>query len=333
MVNIIKDKMNKNIILLPVLSLAAFVSCNKDVRPDSSAGGSNTLELEIAASIPALEGTKVTFDNTDLKWEGTEKLAVVFGTSSCTIASPTDATQVSEASANTTSALSSASVPGVFSGIVNLGSFAKEDIIGAVYPANSKCAFRYNSGARLVMLIGRTTQTQKLNNVLNGENAPLYARFDYSAITGNEGGKHTVEGIEFKWGCALMKFNVFGAHADMSADEIFKSISVKGGSSSGMAGTTEVKPDGTLAFNAVKNSTVKVTLSEACTIADKTSDNAVGVYMALLPRNTDIDITTITVETDKATYTKTLTGRTCRLSPGTVYPVGTDLSTYTRTAK
>lgn len=327
--------MKKNIILIPALVLSAgIVSCKQDLSPASPLG--NTIELEISATLPEFEGSKVTFDESKrLKWEGNEKIAIVFGDNTATISSPNSIDNIKTASATTTCALSATETPGVFAGTVKLGNYKKEDIIGAVYPANTKCAFRYNGGARIAMLIGRDTQVQKQNNVLNGEYAPLYALFDYNAITGNEFGKHTLENIEFKWGCSLLKMNIYGRHAEMDADEILQSVSVKGGSVAAISGTAEVKSDGSLAFNGSNNSTVKVTLEEECTIADKSSTNPVGVFVSLLPRNNSkLTLTDLTIETDKAIYTKTLpAGTTCALSAGTVYPILTDISTYTRNAK
>lgn len=327
MVTLKNKEMKKYILLSAALCLAsAAVSCNQETQPASPAEGGNTLELTISADMPVLDGTKVNFNGADLQWEGNESIAVVFGDNTCAIAKPTVLSQVAAMSANTTSSLSTGSAPGVFSGTVSLKNFEKENIIGAVYPANDKCSYRYNSGARIVMNIGIDTQVQHSNNVLNGENAPLYAQFDYTDINGNDGGKHTVEGLQFEWGCSLIRFNIYGQFAGMSSSEVLRSISVKGGST-GIAGTTEVKADGSKVFNGVSNATVTVELEEECTIADKTSADGIGVYMALLPRGVAADFTNITVVTDKAVYNKAIS-KSLPLAAGTVYEVGIDLSTF-----
>lgn len=303
--------------------LAALVSCEKNTAPQALQEG-NTIDLSVSAVFPELTAdglTKVTFQGTDLVWEGTESIGVIIGD---------DASKTGDASTYQTSELKATSIPGVFAGTVDLGKFTKENIHGIVCPFDPDNSWwRNNNGShRIVMNIAKQPQVQKSNNVLNGAYAPLFAELSYDKITDSQLG-NTVEGLQLKWGCALIRFNIYGAMPETKGDEVFKSIDIQMGNG---LGTCEYQvEDGNFNFNA-GSGTLNVSLEESCTIADKTSANGVKVFATFSPRtekgDTLVAVKKIVIHTNKADYTKTFTSKNVSLLAGKVLQVGLDLSTF-----
>lgn len=306
-------------------ALAALLSCEKKPAPEAFISD-NTIDLEISAAFPELSSadgvTKVTFQGTDLVWEGTESIGVIIGNEGSESGSP---------STYLTSELQQTATRGIFAGTLNLGSFTKEDIHGIVCPydpANSW--WRNNNGSyRIVMNIAKQDQVQKSNNVLNGAYAPLFAEMSCSDIKDSGDGRHTVEGLQLKWGCALIRFNIYGAMPQTKSGEVFRSIDISLGNGFGTCEYQVASDD--FNFNTGKG-TLNVSLEEACTVADKTDADGIKVFAAFAPRTekggTLVAVTSIIVHTDKADYTKTFSGKNISLLTGKVLQVGLDLSTF-----
>lgn len=288
--------------------------------------------------------TKVTFgDDSQLIWEGQDSVALLIGDDSSRGVRPENTSLTGRLSAVE---------PGVFEGIVDLGSFNRDDIQGAIYPYNAEHHFRMfeREGERLYglgMMVGgkldangNFQQIQKKDNVLHGENITLYSNFraDYTKDHPNNGfeygGEYLLDDKKFEWASAVIRFNVFGKHVNMDNDEVLKSI-VLTPKTAGLAGihyymkdtdTFETSSD---AISSTEKSTVTVTLEEGATIADKNSENGVKVFMSLLPNGfvTFPEGSELTVYTDKWFYYIPLNGITVNLERGKVRKVALDMAT------
>ena len=305
--------------LMLTAALLLFVSCN-DQQYETDLDNSNTITMSVKTTTPVLgsdEDTKVTFSGENLVWESTDNIGILLGNNSSASGSP---------STYSTQELSTkAGYPGVFTGTVSLGDFTTENILGVVYPYYEGSWVTYKNGLRLVMQVGTKTQVQNTNNVLNGANFPLFSEISYSDIS-ESGGVYSIEDKAFNWGCSVIRFNIYGTKTGMASDEIFKTISLKG-TSKAIVGTAEWKiADDAFVFNGSVNNYAKVSLTEECTIADKTSTDGIKVFMAVLPRGT-MTFTEVKIETDKAVYTKSIS-QSMDISAGNVKRVALDMSNF-----
>ena len=282
----------------------------------------NPIHLSVSAFVGDMtDGTRVTFnpeDSTKLIWEGDESIAIMIGDNNSKTGSP--------ATYSNQELQTVAGKKGVFEGTVNLGSWTTDNIKGIVYPYTEHAWIRYNNNLRIVTRIGSEPQIQKYNNVLNGKYAPLFAEVSLEDFT-VDGSKYSIEDKELRWSCSMFRYNIYGQHPQMNANEIFKSITITCVSSWHLAGTYEWQIGQNKAvYNGIA-SFIETQLQEECTIADKTQATGIKVFGVLLPRNTTF--IGLKVVTDKATYTKTINYTSTTLNtPGTVQPINVDLATF-----
>lgn len=307
---------DKAISMLAVV--CGLASCTLNKEDEQPVPGTGTVRFIVSADAPV---TKVTFNGEALVWEGDESIGLLLGNEASTSADP---------ASRSTQRLSTATTPGVFSGDVTLGSFTTADIKGIVYPYSQDHFYRRNvSSDRIVMTVATAPQIQQRNNVLVGANAPLFCPLTYSDII-NSGDTYTVEGKQFQWGCALVRFNIYGNNSAMAADEVFKSVLLHSTASTKISGTSEWAVESSvLKFNGVTYDP-SVSLVEEVTIKDKTSENGVKVFMALLPRGefSFTDGSYILVTTDRAEYVMPIS-TTINLVAGEVRKIGLDLANFT----
>ena len=327
---------------LPLFLLALCSCVQENVEPVGKPAPENKVHVTLKADFqPA---TKVTFgDDAQLVWEGQDSVALLIGDDSSRGVRPEN---------NSLAGRLSAVEPGVFEGTVDLGSFNRDDIHGAIYPYNAEHHYRVfeREGERissLGMMVGGKRdsngdfqQIQKKDNVLHGENITLFSSFrpDYTKDHPNNGfeygGEYLLDDKKFEWASAVIRFNVYGKHANMDNDEVLKSI-VLAPKMAGLAGVqyymkdTDTFETSSDAVSSSEKSTVTVTLQEGATIADKNQDNGVKIFMALLPNEevTFPEGAELTVYTDKWFYYVPLNGISVNLERGSVRKVALDMST------
>lgn len=327
---------------LPLFLLALCSCVQENVEPVGKPAPENKVHVTLKADFqPA---TKVTFgDDAQLMWEGQDSVALLIGDDSSRGVRPEN---------NSLAGRLSAVEPGVFEGTVDLGSFNRDDIHGAIYPYNAEHHYRVfeREGERissLGMMVGGKRdsngdfqQIQKKDNVLHGENITLFSSFrpDYTKDHPNNGfeygGEYLLDDKKFEWASAVIRFNVYGKHANMDNDEVLKSI-VLAPKMAGLAGVqyymkdTDTFETSSDAVSSSEKSTVTVTLQEGATIADKNQENGVKIFMALLPNEevTFPEGAELTVYTDKWFYYVPLNGISVNLERGSIRKVALDMST------
>lgn len=301
----------------------AMMSCAQESLPmQEESIGEKIINVSIDAQIPDYtDGSKTTFDGQTLVWTGNETMDLLIGNTSSVSASNSKSVALSMNAADKT-----------FSGTISLGNFGEADLRAVCIPSGKGAYVRYENGYHVNLPVS-TSQVQAKNGVMDGDNFPLYAPLTESDLAAAKGpdGTYLIKGLELKWGCAVLRFNVFGQHPDMAADEVLKSITIKYENpfpaySDINLTTSEIKPDGGMAE-------ATVSLTEEVTIADKTSADGVKVFMAMYPR---IDaVREVRVNTSKATYTLTKDVETLAAFDGEdltgkVWPVGLDMSKFMR---
>ena len=306
-----------------ILKAAAFVAlvgvaaCNKTANPAEDVDLSTDKALfKVDVNPP----TKVTFSGEDLVWEGDESIGILLGNSSSTSEAATHSTQ---------ELVSVEGTKGIFEGVVTLDKFTADDIKGIVYPFDVNHYYRLNGKSnRIVMTVATTTQIQKHNNVLNGKNTPMFCSLTKDDLM-IKNGAYVVEGKQLSWGCALVRFNVYGVNPMMEDDEYLVSVTLHSASGTALVGTSEWDYDAAAFRWNGKTFDPTVQLEEQVTIKDKTSENGVKVYMALLNRGTYSlsEGSYVTVATNKSDYTMNL-NTTIELNAGEVRKIGLDLSKF-----
>lgn len=328
--------------IFPLLLLALGSCVQESAELIEKQNPENLIQVTLKADLhPA---TKVTFDDGgQLVWEDQDSVTLLIGDDTSRGSRPDNS--------SLTGMLVSVDA-GVFEGVVDLGSFNRDDIQGAVYPYSDAHHYRVyeNEGVKyncLGMLVGgvRTEngdfhQIQKKDNVLHGGSVTLFSRFtpDYTKDHPNNnfeyGGKYLLDDKVFDWGSALIRFNIFGKHAVMDDAEVLKSV-VLAPKMAGLAGV-HYYVEGNEGFmtmddavSSTDKNTVTVTLEEGVTLADKTQENGVKVFMSLLPKGkvTFPEGAEVTVYTDKWFYYVPLSGISVELVEGKVRKVALDLST------
>lgn len=276
-----------------------------------------TIRFTVRPVMPAAEseGTKIALDGSSLKWEGTETMALLIGNASTSSASAGQTASLVNTGDNT------------FSGQVALGSgFTVSDIRAMALPASGKAWVKTASRASLPIAY---RQVQKDPDVLNGENFPLWAPVTDGLLDASrqEDGSYIIDNVELRWGCSILKFNVYGAHPDMQPGEVLESISLI---------TDDFFPrnlEAGLSDNAISrtdnSNQVILDLKNGATLDGRTAANGVKMYMAFYPGS--VKLYEVKVTTDKGIYTlKTshqITGSDLR---GHIIPFGLNLSKFER---
>lgn len=317
-----------NRIIFTVIAAATVLAACDKAEIKRCGAEEPAVDGKVSLTVSALTPTKVTFnDANQLVWEGDESVGVLLGNNSST---DTDATTRS------TQALASVT-NGIFSGTIDQTTFALSDVKGLVYPFNTEHYYRYDgSSGRIVMCVGADNdknpvpEVQKYNNVLSGRNVPLFCPLSSSDLIA-DGDSYKVEGKQFRWGCALIRFNIYGRASGMTDAEVLKSVDFYANASKAIVGRYEyVTNDGTFKFNGSVSKVATVQLEEECTIADKTKDSGIKVFMALLPRDV---ITTgagayVKVTTDRAVYQLDIAPTSINLAAGEVRLIGLDMTKF-----
>ena len=312
--------------LTAITLILALFGCGRMEGPVAEPQGPVTLVVTADRPDAIKTETRVALSGTDLVWEGSEALSVLFGAPRDTSGGPGGPRAI----------LGSVS-QGRFKGTVDLSTYSlngyrMDDLQAISLPANRNCRIEYKSGKVRLAVPVEAMQVQHHAGVLNGDYLPFFAWVSGDQLR-QEDGKYTIDGIQLRCGGCIVRYHIYGTAPSMASDVVFKSIAIQvtgkaingtgywyGDSfSSGVTGTV--------------SSPITVRLEEACTAAGRTLENALMVYAVALPR-LDGEITPvlakITVTTDKGVYVKEVSFP-LELRAGHILPMGIDLSTFTRT--
>lgn len=300
--------MKKNLLyIIPVLLPVLLLSCNRE-EIDAPA---DSFDLTVHTRMPGWteeDGSKVTFEGSDLAWSGTEDAALLIG----------------DASGYVSATLTSQSkYPGAFSGRVSPGSYTLADLKAIVTPAS--CASM--AGGKVAIAIP-AEQTQKTAGAL--EWAPLWRGITQADLVARESGKYSVEGLALQWGAAVLQFNIYGRQTSQNVAEVLKGVilETEGRTLEGKALCTSSGTD----FD-FENGTgrLSVSLQEDVRLSDKTSATGVKLFAIVLPRaekgNEAVQVTRVTVQTDLANYVMN-PGKQLVLKAGEVHRIGLDMSKF-----
>ena len=297
-----------------------------------------TVMLEVTALEPAMvpndpagnggqDGqTRVTLSEDNLIWEGDETLGIIFGAAKDTSGGPGGPKATLNSVSN-----------GRFKGAIdfnafNLRDYSMSNVKAISIPADRHLRYELYSGKDRLATPVAGMQVQRHDGVINGEYVPLFAWVKGSQLR-QEDGKYTLDGVQLNYGCALVRYHIYGTAPDMAADEIFRSIAIQC-TSKAITGTGYFYPTTGFSSSVTGNvsTPVVVTLTEACTAAGRTLENALQIYAAIMPRysgGTTPVLSKITVTTDKAVYEKSVSV-TLKPQAGHLIPMGIDLSTFTK---
>lgn len=267
-------------------------SCSiEETRPVADELAGQKVSISFTAEFPQESPeSKVFLDSDVFSWKGDESATLIFGKTAENLNNPT---------------LASVS-PGVFEGEVTIpDGFSIEDLQGIVIPSENGANFRYHSTdkGRLRMFIGAE---QTCDGGPDMSECPFFYVLSSSDLVQTGETSYGIPGgIKLKCATDLIKFNIYGKHAEMEEGEILKSIRLDNGKQY-LTSTVEynVKNDGTWNVNKGRGGTyVSVSMTESHTIADKTQENGVTAYacVALFGVRT---ANKITLTTDRAVYTK-----------------------------
>ena len=301
-------------------SVLAFSCVQKDeIVPQA---GSVKVEMSFDLNTP---DTKVAFDDQEkpqLQWTGTETMALIFG-------------KYGEGGAdNKVITTLPATSKGVFSGTVTVPEgFDITDLQGFVVPAENEPWFNWKSATEgRIKMNCPIEQTQAKAGEPNWTYSPFF--YDLSGtITDASQTSFTFSDVTVMSAADMVKFNIYGKHPEMAADEVLESITVHNTQNT-CTGTAEyVLRSGSTSYNNnpwykdSKDAPV-VTLTEKLTIADKTAENGIEVYMSVIGKSTR-KFDQITVVTNKATYVKQITTQNIsgkKVNTFNVYQAGVNMA-------
>lgn len=320
--------MNHNIsfmLVTAVLGSMAVTACNREPVPSGDKPGGKRVRVSVSVEIPPLEDdeTKTTFSGRTLVWNGDETMDVLIGNYD------KGTTHQTELLHNNGS--------NVFEGEFTLDTenFTESDMCAVTVPGGKGSKSVKNGTNFIAQMFISEDQVQESDGVMNGEYFPLYAILDDAMRTACKtgDGSYKFEGIQLKWGCGVLRFNIYGTHPSMDAGEILKSVKVYSGYGVGQSSMVVISTNNTL-YNG-KNKIQKVTLTNGTTIAGKTAENGAVVYMAIAARCPNTEIDKIEIETDKAIYIKDINSSNARWTNGTnhrgkVYQYRLNISTFKR---
>ncbi len=308
---------------LAFLSMLLFAwSCEKGPIAGNGNDGKVTLEVIAERPMPCDDQTRVTLTGEELDWEGNETLGVLFSAAQDTSGGPR--------------AILNSISDGRFAGEIDLSRFefsgrTMSDLKAIVVPADRNTRFECKSTGNRVATPIAATQVQHRNGVLNGEYVPLFATVSEKDLKKRDDGRYTLDGIQLKYGCTLLEYNIYGNNPETIYDEVLESVWIQcsGKAITGVGYWTGSK------FSISGNISDPITsiLEEKCTVKGKTLDNCIKLYAATLPRyegNATPTLKKIKVTTNKAVYEKDV-NVTLKLRAGHVLRLGLDLGTFVRT--
>ena len=286
-----------------------------------------TLEVTARGMAPESDDlTRLTLVNDNLVWEGDETLGVIFGAAKDTSGGPGGPKATLNSVFN-----------GRFKGTIdfksyNLTGYSINDIKAVSIPADRHLRYELYSGNDRLATPVAAMQVQHHDGVVNGEFVPLFAWARSEQLRQNDG-KYSLDGIQLNYGCSLLRFHLYGTAPDMAADEVFQSITIQC-SGKAINGTGYFYSNNSYSSSVTGNSTTPtvVRLTESCTLAGRSFDNALQIYAAMLPRyngGATPTLTKLTVTTDKAVYEKSVSVA-LKLQAGHLIPMKIDLSTFTK---
>ncbi len=337
----------KNIKLMIVLALTVVLTgCVRNELDSSAEALAQKVSVTLSADVPPV--SKVTFDGDggQLVWEQTDSISLIIG-------NETSRKGDEDRTANNSiSARLMAVEPGVFDGLVDMGSFGIYGVRGAVYPYNPNHHYRRNNDGdgttyQIGMQVGgrndadgNYVQTQQKAGVLDGANITLFTPLEMTDVvaTGND---IFLDGKELRWASSIVCFNIFGKALGMEPTDVLKSIVLKGKTEK-LAGYCYYIVDhalkegvttsraGIMTFGAgiSADQTITVNLEEGVTLSDKTRENGAKLYMALVPKGEIVlpEGAQLLINTDRNSYIMDISGKTLKLTPGHVNRVAVDMS-------
>lgn len=320
--------MKKISLFAAIMAGLLAVGCvqKEDVAPAQAEG--NKIMLTIQADYPSSPGTKVAFgegEEPELVWTGNETMSVIIGRTG-TKENPTTSKETGlQVTLNSIA-------PGIFSGEVDLGEFAIDDIQAVTVPAEIGSFYRWTDSKDRMMIPLAAEQTQSVNGVFNPAYVPFMAKCTSDSLSVDAAsGVYRINGLQLFTGTDLVQFNVYGKNQNMQDGEVLKSVKITATNRITGEVRWDIGKDGAPGSNSAGPKYVQVNYEGAETIADKTNENGIKVFASVVCGGSR-SITEVEVTTDKATYVKYIEKSlpTTSLTTFSVNRIALDLSTFVR---
>jgi len=309
--------MNVRKLILSVIAVTC-VACNEQDMENSVSDGGQKVNVCFTAEYPDISAdTKVVLDGQNLAWIGEETATLIFGI---------------DGKNNSDNPTIPSVAPGVFKGEITLPSgYKMENLRGIVVPGNNGANFRgdHNTNKARIRMYVDYEQIQDVNGKHNPKNVPFFAELKQEDIT-SENGVYTISGKTLKAGCSLIRFKIYGKHAETGADEIFRSLRIDASDRLANRAEYNIGTTGT-GYNSNGGAYASVSLTEELAIADKTEDNYIEMYLSVVHSGSRT-INSVTVMTDEYVYSKDVKVSLPADNTNTldIYQAILDLSTFRR---
>lgn len=216
--------------------------------------------------------------------------------------------------------------PDLFSGILDQG-IASSEAVWAYYPHSADAAFV--SGTRSMTIPLPATQVQQ--GELMGGHSIMTAS---GTLTQDAEGNPKITSMYFIHRTAGICFNVYGSLRSASPNhEVLQSVSIttRGAIPSKITVTDPAAPEATVTYSG--STTMTVTVENAANTIGYARTEGSKAFLSVLCGN-PYQITSITVRTDQAVYTKDFTAlpeghREIDPIAGNIYPINLNLNTFT----
>lgn len=295
--------------------LACTVACVQETdAPMQIRQEGQKVTISFTAEYPEISpDTKVLLDENEkiLKWEGNESATLIFGI---------------EGTNNSNNPTISSVAPGVFSGEITIPSgFTMDNLIGIVVPSENGADFRGNHGTYKVRIRSYIDNPQTSDGTPDMDQCPFFVPLTKADLDSTDVNTYKAGSVTLLSAADLARYKVYGRHPEMESGEKLKSVSITANNI--LAGSFEYNLANSGFGTNGSAKTVTVNSIQGETIADKTSENGVVLYQNLLLGGTRT-ISNVTVKTDKAVYTKTISKSFAKKDISTlkVYQIGLDLS-------
>jgi len=261
-------------------------------------------------------------DRTKLVWNGDENATMIFGR---------------EGKNNSTNPSVGSVAEGEFSGKISIPTgFTLADIKGVIMPAENEGNFRGSNGGtaikRLRMYVKNEQRCSKVGT-FDLRYCPFFAPISATQMENKGNDTYEIQTLKLKSAADLIRFNIYGKHPSQKDSEILKSIRID--ASDRISGTAEWEISETrTSLNSNGDAWSSVILEDNVTIADKGKENGIKLYMSVVLGGKRT-INKITITTDKAIYTKTISKTLAQknINDFNIYPVNISLASgFTREA-